>query len=156
MLIIVLATFAFGLVLLVGDLIGSYAAGCFIVCAVFAVITLVVFLKRRGMFMKYFRNLFDGLFFPDGNVDTPEGYVLRRKALEDQMTEDIRETKEYYSPSNMIAGFLRKKTGYYNWADLSLTFIRALKERLGGAPAPEEATETTSETEQHNQTTENE
>ena len=43
---------------------------------------------------------------------------------------------EHYRPSNMVAGFLRKNSDYYNWADVSLRIVKALKSRIGGVKRP--------------------
>ena len=39
---------------------------------------------------------------------------------------------EHYRPSNMVAGFLKKNSDYYNWADVSLRMVRALKSKVSG------------------------
>lgn len=62
---IVIMAFAFGSVLLIGDLIGSYAAGAFIVSAVFLVLLIVLFSIRKKLFLNSFLKLFLGLFFSE-------------------------------------------------------------------------------------------
>lgn len=54
---------AFGIVLLIGRLIGDYAAGAFIVAGAFAVVFLVMYAFRNRMFVNTFVRLFIKLFY---------------------------------------------------------------------------------------------
>lgn len=62
---IVLLSLAFGCILLLGQLIGSYALGAFIVAALFAVLTWVLFRMRGKLFLDGFIKMFVGLFFEE-------------------------------------------------------------------------------------------
>jgi len=62
---IVLITLAFAFVLLLGDLVGSYALGAFIVAAFFLVILVVLFTRRKKLFINSFLKTFLNLFFSD-------------------------------------------------------------------------------------------
>ncbi len=62
---IVLMSAAFGGVLLLGDLIGSYAAGAFIVAAIFLVLLVVLFLLRDKLFLNGLVRMFVRLFFEE-------------------------------------------------------------------------------------------
>ena len=62
---IVLMAAAFGGVLLLGDLVGSYAAGAFIVAGVFLLIMGVLFLLRKKLFLNGFVRMFINLFFDE-------------------------------------------------------------------------------------------
>lgn len=62
---IALMAAAFGLVLLVGALIGSYWGGAFIVSAFFLLLMLVLFLLRRKLFLNGLVRMFMKLFFED-------------------------------------------------------------------------------------------
>lgn len=62
---IVLMSVAFGGVLLLGDLIGSYAAGAFIVAAIFLVLLIVLFLLRDKLFLNGLVRMFVRLFFEE-------------------------------------------------------------------------------------------
>lgn len=62
---VVLLAVAFGSILLLGQLIGSYALGAFIIAAVFAVLTFVIFRMRDKLFLDGFVKLFIGLFFEE-------------------------------------------------------------------------------------------
>lgn len=130
--IIVLSLLAFGLVLLVGDLVGSYAAGCFIVCAAFLILLLVVFLCRKRMFRGRYDRMFSEIFF-DPETETPatsQDLKVRRKMLENRLVSDARAAKDYFTPANMVAGFLKRNSDYFNWADLTLAAVRTLKTKL--------------------------
>ncbi len=62
---IVLMAVAFGLVLLLGDIIGSYAAGAFIVAAFFLLLIFVLFLVRKKLFINGLVKMFVKLFFEE-------------------------------------------------------------------------------------------
>ena len=66
---IVLMASAFGGVLLLGDLIGSYAAGAFIIAGVFLLALIVLFLVRKKLFVGGFIKLFLALFFDGENEE---------------------------------------------------------------------------------------
>ena len=66
---IVLMALAFGGVLLIGKLIGDYAAGAFIVAAFFLLVMFILFLLRKKLFMNGLVKMFVGLFF--GVFDKP-------------------------------------------------------------------------------------
>lgn len=54
---------AFGLVLIIGEALGSYAGGAFIVAGVFAVIVAVLFIFRKRLFLNTFVRLMVRLFY---------------------------------------------------------------------------------------------
>lgn len=60
---IVLAAFAFGTVLLLGDLIGSWAAAAFIIGGIFLVALVVVLLIWKNLFVNIFVKLFIDIFY---------------------------------------------------------------------------------------------
>ena len=62
---IVLMAAAFGGVLLLGDLVGSYAAGAFIVAGVFLLIMGILFQLRKKLFLNGFVRMFINLFFDE-------------------------------------------------------------------------------------------
>ncbi len=62
---IVLMALAFGGVLLIGKLLGNYAAGAFIVAGFFLLVMLVLFLLRKKLFLNGLVRMFIGLFFGD-------------------------------------------------------------------------------------------
>ncbi len=60
---IVLAAFAFGTVLLLGDLIGSWAAAAFIIGGIFLVALVAVLLIWKNLFVNIFVKLFIDIFY---------------------------------------------------------------------------------------------
>ena len=60
---IVLASFTFGTVLLLGDLIGSWAAAAFIIGGVFLILLIVMFLVWKKLFVDIFVKLFIDIFY---------------------------------------------------------------------------------------------
>lgn len=66
---IVLMALAFGGVLLLGDIIGSYAAGAFNVAGFFLLLMVLLYFVRNKLFLNGFVKLFVGLFFEN---DGPE------------------------------------------------------------------------------------
>lgn len=60
---LVLTACAFGGILLIGDLIGSYAAGAFIVAGFFLVVLAVLVIFRKKMFLNSFTRLFISIFY---------------------------------------------------------------------------------------------
>lgn len=62
---IVLMASAFGGVLLLGDIIGSYAAGAFIVAAFFLLLGVILFLLRKKLFLNGLVRMFVRLFFEE-------------------------------------------------------------------------------------------
>lgn len=60
---IVLAAFAFGTVLLLGDLIGSQGAAAFIIGSIFLILLIVILLIWRKLFVNIFVKLFIDIFY---------------------------------------------------------------------------------------------
>lgn len=60
---IVLASFAFGTVLLLGDLIGSWAAAAFIIGGVFLIALVVILFVWKKLFTDIFVKLFIDIFY---------------------------------------------------------------------------------------------
>lgn len=64
-LFIVLLSVAAGCVLLIGQWTGSYALGAFVMAGSFAIVTAVLFLLRKKLFVDSFVRLFTGIFFEE-------------------------------------------------------------------------------------------
>lgn len=64
---IVLMAVAFGAVLLIGKLIGNYAAGAFIVAGFFLILMAVLYLLRNRLFVNGLVRMFVHLFFDDSD-----------------------------------------------------------------------------------------
>ncbi len=62
---IVLTSAAFGGILLIGKLIGSYAGGAFIVSAFFLLVLIVLYILRDRLFLNSLVKMFIRLFFED-------------------------------------------------------------------------------------------
>ena len=60
---IVLAAFAFGTVLLLGDVIGSQAGAAFIIGGLFLIVLVVILLVWRKLFVNIFVKLFIDIFY---------------------------------------------------------------------------------------------
>lgn len=61
LLLVVLAVFAFAFIILLGDAIGSWSGAAFIVGGVYLAGILVLYLKRKTLFLNMFNNLFTGI-----------------------------------------------------------------------------------------------
>lgn len=66
---VVMLALAFGLILWLGDAIGSYAGGAFIVAGIFAVVAAVLFALRKKLFVGGFVSLFAKLFFEEEEAE---------------------------------------------------------------------------------------
>ena len=66
---VVMLALAFGLILWLGDAIGSYAGGAFIVAGVFVVVAAVLFALRKKLFVGGFVGLFAKMFFEEDGED---------------------------------------------------------------------------------------
>lgn len=62
---IVLLAVAFGIILLLGQLLGSYAGGAFIVAVIFAILTFILWKLKGKLFQNSFVKLFIKLFFDE-------------------------------------------------------------------------------------------
>lgn len=49
--------------------------------------------------------------------------------------------KAHYTPARMVMGFLKRKSDYFNWADLSLSLIRTVRKRINGISCPPPASQ---------------
>lgn len=76
LLMIVLAAFAFGFILLLGDLIGSQAGAAFIVGGVYLAAFAVLFFLRKKLFTGMFVRLFTGIIEDDTSSDGWKSLVL--------------------------------------------------------------------------------
>lgn len=56
---------AFGLVLLLGKLLGNYAAGAFIVAGAFAIVLVILILLRKKLFLNSFTRMFIDIFYEE-------------------------------------------------------------------------------------------
>lgn len=132
LLMVVLTTLAFGAVLLVGELLGSYAAGAFIVSGVFLVLTLVCWLLRK----KLFRKMFIRMLLKDEGIRNC-GELHDARVAADARAEVRRDDLE---PSKILGDWLDGHSEYINWNNLLALAVRYIKERCT-TPASENAPE---------------
>ncbi len=66
---IVLMALAFGSVLFLGDIIGSYGLACLIVAAFFLIVLAILFVLRKKLFVNGFVKLFINLFFNEDDKE---------------------------------------------------------------------------------------
>ena len=76
LLVIVLAVFAFGLIVVLGEAIGSLSGAAFIVGGVYLIVTAVLFFLRKRLFVNMFTNLFTGIMQPKPSDDNWKSVLL--------------------------------------------------------------------------------
>lgn len=53
------------------------------------------------------------------------------KRQEETLSDEFNGLRSHFTPANMVVGFLKKNSDYYNWADLSLKMVRLVKDKVG-------------------------
>ena len=76
LLVIVLAVFAFGFIVVLGEAIGSLSGAAFIVGGVYLIVTVVLFFLRKRLFVNMFTNLFTGIMQPKDSDDNWKSVLL--------------------------------------------------------------------------------
>ena len=76
LLVIVLAVFAFGFIVILGEAIGSLSGAAFIVGGVYLIVTAVLFFMRQRLFVNMFTNLFTGIIQPKPSDDNWKSILL--------------------------------------------------------------------------------
>ena len=76
LLVIVLAVFAFGFIVVLGEAIGSLSGAAFIVGGVYLIVTAVLFFMRQRLFVNMFTNLFTGIIQPKPSDDNWKSILL--------------------------------------------------------------------------------
>lgn len=66
---IAMLALAFGLILLLGNAIGNYAAGAFIVAGFFLIVTVILFIFKDKLFVDGFVRMFARIFFDDSQTE---------------------------------------------------------------------------------------
>ena len=69
LLLIVLTVFAFAFIILIGDAIGSWSGAAFLVGGVYLVAVLILYLKRKTLFLNMFNNLFTSIIETNSSDD---------------------------------------------------------------------------------------
>lgn len=52
------------------------------------------------------------------------------KRQEETLTGEYYGIRNHFTPANMVVGFLKKNSNYYNWADMSLRLVRLVKDKV--------------------------
>ena len=76
LLMIVLAVFAIGFIILLGDAIGSWSGAAFIIGGVYLIVLAVLFLLRKKLFLNMFTNLFTGILDTGTPADSWKSLLL--------------------------------------------------------------------------------
>lgn len=124
-------TLSFGVVLWLGELIGSYAQAAFIMSGVLVIALVVLILLRKQLFKSNFISMYTDIFFqkeskPKG-LETMEGLDIaiwnaekRIKDKEEDVADAFAQCKDFYTPKNLL-GF-----GIDKLSDWALTAISSL------------------------------
>lgn len=54
------------------------------------------------------------------------------KSQEKALDRSYQDLRAHLSPMNLVSGFVQKRSGIMNWANLSLKVVRLLKDRILG------------------------
>jgi len=76
LLMIVLAVFAIGFIILLGDAIGSWSGAAFIIGGVYLIVLAVLFFLRKKLFLNMFTNLFTGILDTGTPADSWKSLLL--------------------------------------------------------------------------------
>ncbi len=110
---------SFAGVMLLGEIMGSYATAAFIVAGVLLVVVIVLILCRKYLFRDSFVGLFTGIFAPEDAKADPlktqkqlDAALARSKnriqKREDAIHARVQSARSYYSPKNLVATSVRK------------------------------------------------
>lgn len=89
---VVLLALAFCLILLLGQLVGSYALGALIIAVIFGVAAYLLYRKKDKLFLDSFVKLFVSLFFEEELKDEEEQARARESVPESEVVQDAQET----------------------------------------------------------------
>lgn len=111
---ICLLTLSFAFVMWIGEMLGSYALGAFIVAGVLLVATVILVLLREKLFKNTFLPLFEGIIAPEGSHATQESLDQAigeaAKAVEEQeasFKSNLADVQTYYTPTHLLNEGLR-------------------------------------------------
>jgi len=76
LMMIVLAVFAIGFIILLGDAIGSWSGAAFIIGGVYLIVLAVLFFLRKKLFLNMFTNLFTGILDTGTPADSWKSLLL--------------------------------------------------------------------------------
>lgn len=137
-------------ILLLGELMGSYALAAFLVAAVFVVVSVLLYVFKEKVFVAVFRRIFASVFFKNkdiSNVSESRNDNLNRRQYKEQELElRAQYLKAYYSPANLYNHFFNKITPLLNITGLLAGIYEKLKSGAtadAGAEAAAEAGDAT-------------
>jgi len=109
-----LLTLSFGVVMLIGELLGSYALGAFIVAGVLLVLAVILLLLRGRLFKNTFVSLYSGIITPgrteadiqslDTAIAETEGDI---RVQEETLRQNLEQARNFYTPSHLFNEGLR-------------------------------------------------
>jgi len=127
----VVTTLSFAVVLLIGELTGSYALAAFIMAGVLLVALVVLILLRKHLFKSSFIGMYTDIFFqkeskPEG-LKTMEGLDMaiwnaetRINDKEEDISDAFTQCKEFYAPKNLLGTGVNKLGDWVSTAISSL------------------------------------
>ena len=127
----VVTTLSFAVVLLIGELTGSYALAAFIMAGVLLVALVVLILLRKHLFKSSFIGMYTDIFFqkeskPEG-LKTMEGLDMaiwnaetRINDKEEDISDAFTNCKEFYAPKNLLGAGVNKLSDWISTAISSL------------------------------------
>ncbi len=106
LIVLVLTLLGLAAILLLGELIGSYALAAFIIAIVFAALAVVVFLTRKALFVRPFGKVLTGIFFKDAqnmDINAMRGRIRTERTFkEKELMLRGKYLRAFYSPANIL------------------------------------------------------
>lgn len=111
---IFLLTLSFALVMWIGEMLGSYAMGGFIVAGVLLVFTVILILLRGRLFRDTFVSLYTGIITPERkeadaeSLDKAIGQVEEDIRVQEQTIQhELNQARDFYKPTRLVNEGLR-------------------------------------------------
>lgn len=111
---IFLLTLSFAFVIWIGEMLGSYAAGAFIVAGVLFLLTVILILLRGRLFKNTFVSLYTGIITPERkeadaeSLDKAIGQVEEDIRVQEQAIQHkLNQAREFYKPKRLVNEGLR-------------------------------------------------
>lgn len=130
-------TLSVGVVLWLGELMGSYAQAAFIMSGVLLLTIVVLILLRKKLFKSNFISMYTDIFFqkeskPEG-LKTMEGLDMaiwntetRIKDKEEDISDAFLQCKEFYAPRNLLGTGVNRLS---NWVSTSVSSLFSGKKK---------------------------
>ena len=111
---IFLLTLSFAFVMWIGEMLGSYAVGAFIVAGVLLLLAVILILLRGKLFKNTFVSLYTGIIAPERNeadaesLDKAIGQMEEDIRVQDQAIQhELKWAMEFYKPARLVNEALR-------------------------------------------------